>query len=537
MAKMFEYNYTLGDGVTISSPEEIFSPEEIRELYRFPREIIFILTPEEYKEARHLLALRGGIEDKLRDLSADFDLTDRDSIKAYTKAFEDYKQTKEYKAVFPIIDRLEEIEETALNRFSATFEKPEDLYDAVRDVVQTLSLTLDKEQQRKSLYVNIGGIYSLPAIDYDTARPYIKIDPVPRPIDPETVIESTLKNIRLCIERNFDIQAMEIVCTRRRWSLEPIRKIIEARAKELFKGLDLDLDLESVNTIAPQKYVQPSDKISNELTALSLVGGGNVIVGPKGKEKIKSVVRLNTQGLEGFNIRREIDEFDRAVMDAITSLYVAGNEVMTVSMIHNVLTGNSGSRITEKKRDDINDSITRLIYTGVFINPEQERQELYPTLKKVYDSPLVNGRRVSNVYVNGTLTDCLRVYDLPILYEYANAKKQVSTIPIELLNSPIAKNKETIILQDYILRRVEAMKRGNISHTITYEAIYKLFGYETDKQSPAPAKVRVKQKELREKASVILDHLKTQKIDGKQYIKGHGVIKKSGRLYGVEVKL
>ena len=530
MAQTLDYGLDYGLDVA-----DLLSPDEIRELYRFPREITFILTPEEYDEANRLLAQRGLIENKLRDLSADFDLTDRESIRAYTKAFDAYKQTEEYKAVFPIIDKLEEIEETALNRFSATFKKPEDLYDAVAEVVQTLSLTLDKEQQRKSLYVNVGKIYSLPAIDYDTARPYIKIDPVTRPIDPETIRETALDNIRVSIERNFDIQAMEIVCTRRRWSIAPIRKIIEARAKVLLN--DLDLDIESVNTITPQKYVQPSDKISNELTALSLVGGGNVIVGTKGKEKIKSVVRLDTQGLEGFDIRRKIDEFDRAVMDAITSLYVAGNEVMTVSMIHSVLTGNSGSRITDKKRDDINESITRLIYTAVFINPEQEREAFYPSLKKVYDSPLVNGRRVTNVLVNGTLTDCLRVYDLPILYEYANAKSQVSTIQIELLNSPIAKNKETIILQDYILRRVEAMKRGNVSHTITYEAIYKLFGCETDKQAPAPAKVRVKQKELREKASVILDHLKTQKINDKQYIKGHGVIKKSGRLYGVEVKL
>ena len=522
MAQTFDYR--LGDAL------QVLSEEEIRELYRFPREITFILTREEYDEVNELLWKRDQIEGKLRDLSSEYDLTDRDSIRAYTKAYEESKQTDEYKAIFPIIDRLEEIEETAVNRYSQTFNKPEDLYDAVAEIVGRYSLTLYEEQQRKSLFVNTGGRYRLPELDFKPVSKFIKIDPIPKHAKIETIKEEALENARLTLERTVDIQTMELVCKRRRWSLAPLERIVEARASALIA--ELDLGIESYSTVTPDKYVQPADKISNELTALSLMGGGKVFVGKKGSEKITSVVRLDTQGLEGLDIRRELEEFDRAVMDAITTLYLSGNEYMTISMIHNVLTGNSGSRVTDKKRDEINDSITRLILTGVVIRPDQEREAFYPDLKPEYDSPLVNGRRVKNVFINGTLTDCLRVYDLPILYEYANIKGQVSTIPIGLLNSPVSKNKETIVLQDYMLRRIEAMKKSNVSHTIIYDTVYKLSDIFYDQDGPAPAKLRVKQQDLREKVKTLLDFFKREK-----YISGYSEKKKGGKLYGIEVKL
>ena len=128
-----------------------------------------------------------------------------------------------------------------------------------------------------------------------------------------------------------------------------------------------------------------------------------------------------------------------------------------------------------------------------------------------YDSNLLNAKRLT-VSINGTTTEAIQVLATPILYDYANQKNQIGRFDMKLLDSPLNKNEETIILEGYLRRRVDTIKKGSLAPTILYETIYK----QLDITAGSQASYNNKTKKIRDNVKRLLDFWKKE-----GFIKGY----------------
>ena len=76
--------------------------------------------------------------------------------------------------------------------------------------------------------------------------------------------------------------------------------------------------------------------------------------------------------------------------------------------------------------------------------------------------------------VNGKITDiAIRVFREPPLMTFARNRKQITTIDIKVLQSPISKTDANLLIDDYLISRISPEKKnGKDCFRILYKAIY-----------------------------------------------------------------
>ena len=275
----------------------------------------------------------------------------------------------------------------------------------------------------------------------------------------------------------------------------------------------------------------------------------NVIVSLDFKE-------LKTTGGITIDMEYRLTPFDRAVHNAVASLWEAGhrngmknNEYLTPKIIFQLLAGNTGESkyISPRMRKAIVRSIDKMRHTEITIDNSNEVKELHCDQVK-YIGSLVESRRLEitenkKITINGNeVEDCIQILQCPILYKYAQLKKQVCNIDIKMFNIPRyvpidedddkkKKTKKPILfrntpanieLKEYLLQRIMAMKnqKSRMSETIRYETIYDYLRIE----APTKGTLLVKYMEVRKKVKFLLNYWKRER-----FIKGYRE-EKEGRL-------
>lgn len=278
------------------------------------------------------------------------------------------------------------------------------------------------------------------------------------------------------------------------------------------EGLIVEDLLQIPKTKYPNEYIVPKDKISNmlfngelseELKALRMERIGS-------KKELTAKVSIGFEELQNVKLsNRSITQYDREVHDAIVSLYVDGeNEYITPLMIYRTMTGNPNAKLTDKIFNDISEAIERCSLTRVYIDATGEVEgKGYNIEKPIYKENLLYVRSVKGLH-NGEMGEWLQIIQPPILYKYANSKNQVARMDIKLLNTPVNKNEETIILQGYLQRRILSMKGSSLSRNILYETVYK----QLDINATSPGALRKKQTKIRDTIKNILEYWKEERF-------------------------
>ncbi len=225
-------------------------------------------------------------------------------------------------------------------------------------------------------------------------------------------------------------------------------------------------------------------------------------------KEINTLVAINfdSDGMteKGLTIHgtEKLTQFDKIVLDAVNSLFIEGhNQYITTQMVFHVITGDQNKRITPNYAQEINNSLTKLLFTHIVIKANEEAI-MYPQLKHFeYHDTIVPGKMIKAI-LNGTEVACIQVDREPPLYLYAKYKNQISQIDLSLIKLPFAgekqENKEQMTLLYYLLRRIIALK--SLSNVIKYETIYHELG-----KDDSTRKVKFL---IRESAKRILDSWK-----------------------------
>ena len=268
--------------------------------------------------------------------------------------------------------------------------------------------------------------------------------------------------------------------------------------------------LEIPKTKFPNEFIIPKDKISNmlfngqlseKLQPLRMERSGS-------RKELTALVSINFDELKEVQLsNKDITPYDKQVHDAVVSLYIDGkNEYVTPLMIYRTMTGNPNGKLTEKILNEISEAIERCSRTRVYIDATGEIEgKGYDIQQPIYKENLLYTRSIKGLH-NGEMGEWIQIIQPPILYRYADSKNQVARMDIKLLNTPVNKNEENIILQGYLQRRILAMKGSKIRRSIRYETIYKQLNI----SSTSPGGLRKKRTKIRDTTKRILEYWKEE---------------------------
>lgn len=201
---------------------------------------------------------------------------------------------------------------------------------------------------------------------------------------------------------------------------------------------------------------------------------------------------LNKNGLH------KITAYDRRVYNAISTLYLDGRRIVSLSEIFAVMNGYNKSNPSSKQLDAISKSLRKFESVNVFIDFTNEinshvivdKQPLIDAgiLKDTSDkikSATIEDRMLH--YRGGTLTSekgqvtkSVQILSEPVLLTYNRAKKTLISVPMEYIGvQSVSATERNIAFQDYLLMRIMNYKKGvMVQNEILYETIYRDSGVE-----------------------------------------------------------
>ncbi len=283
----------------------------------------------------------------------------------------------------------------------------------------------------------------------------------------------------------------------------------------------------NIQSVRPTNYVMQVDNVFRNLPQLE--GETAVYVGRKGRKEINTLVSLDLPEqfeLEGIG---QMDAYDKAVLNGVNSLLENGTANFTIPMLYHAMTGRENPTVDEGLLKELQRRIERMRRTLVTIDLSQEIKAKY--LDVEITNPTVQGyllpMNLIRARINGRPVQVYHLLDVPPMLAYAKLKRQLATVPLQLLNAPLNNNATTIPLKNYLVARCESMRNQNNkvkSNKILFSAIYEELG-EQDAS-------KVRKKRIRDYTEIVLKHMMDQK-----YIKSYEFTKSGRTIDGIEVKL
>ena len=290
----------------------------------------------------------------------------------------------------------------------------------------------------------------------------------------------------------------------------------------------------------PTSYSIQNSPINNKLvnnffSTEELDGKKNLDLYPVGKGNNKQTVQifvaLKYMGAD-IKLNRKIGGFDKAVYNAISTLWSAGNACITVKDIYETMNGlKKSKKLSEAQERKIRASVDKMRFTNCYIDFSQElnaiKGESDIESGKLSDNMLHISEAIA-VMNNGETKNAYKIHTEPVLYTYNRIKRQLISVPIGLLDTSqaLSNTDDVIALREYLIQQIQNMKKGiRNSNKMLFDTIYKEAGI---KQTTNRTQIM----RDRDKVIAILEAWKD-----KQYIKGYELTYSGKSINGVCVKL
>lgn len=238
------------------------------------------------------------------------------------------------------------------------------------------------------------------------------------------------------------------------------------------------------------RAVAPCDKLSNIIfeippevyAEIIQTGEECTCVEKRGNKKVTTPYYLTPA--EEYADLTPLNPFDRVILYTAISAYEQGYQFLSFKMMLNAMTGGDKSRIWSEQYKAIKAAVQRLM-TVIRINLEP-LLKAFPKYRKrhVGASELISPIlpcKILDVEINGQKTLAIELLSESPLMTVAKLKQQLITYDLEPLAVPNQNNTAaTIVIKDYLLRRVNLMKsarrKRGLSNTILFETLYQNCG-------------------------------------------------------------
>lgn len=301
-------------------------------------------------------------------------------------------------------------------------------------------------------------------------------------------------------------------------------------AKESKKLYDLLPQLVSTGT--PKYYTSPNTALTNALQqgtskAKEIIDGKphDVPVMNVGKSnEVTIYVTANFENAGGITLKgKHFTEYDRAVHDAASSIYMDRIKdnmppVMTAEMIYKAMTHKSDSdSVSPQQKASITKSMDKMafhIHVTADVTDEYRKRGLPVDDKKgvVFDGNMISAKKIT-MKAGGKEIEAYKLYDMPMLLEYAKLTNQQITVKGDLLDikkidknhhiTPvsISNNEKRISARNYLLRRIEIMKNDK------KKAMDSLRKYETERKKDETLPVKQLKEFMKQRHTILFKSL------------------------------
>lgn len=205
------------------------------------------------------------------------------------------------------------------------------------------------------------------------------------------------------------------------------------------------------------------------------------------KDHIPISYSIDFAALDGLPIAKKLTAFDKRVYCAAASLYEAGNNSTTPTQIYKTM-GQSGKPSADQV-DKIKQSLLKMRAAQIFIDTKAEADAYNYELTE-YEGSLLPTERCTK-RVNGRITkDAVHFLREPPLTEFAKGRKQVTSIAISVLQSPVSQSETILRVEDYLLNRI-SRARKKPKETILLQTLFNEAGI-TEKKAQGRIVQKVK---------------------------------------------
>lgn len=156
-----------------------------------------------------------------------------------------------------------------------------------------------------------------------------------------------------------------------------------------------------------------------------------------------------------IKITKEINHFDKRVMSVVGTAFNSGCYFISATGIYYAM-GGTGKPSTDMI-ERINTSLTKLDMAKIFIDNEMESNIYnYDHFRK--EDRLLHIKRIT-AKSNGKIADSfIQILEEPIFMTFARQRKQISAVPIKVLQSPVRKTNNNMRIDDYLQWRIVQQK-------------------------------------------------------------------------------
>lgn len=276
-------------------------------------------------------------------------------------------------------------------------------------------------------------------------------------------------------------------------------RIIEERATAVIPEPDLNIShmiseraIESIIK-KPEYYFFAHDKLNTLLSEWEIDG----IKQPVEEEAKETAVTYITLDFDEAAKLTDLSEFtlrftekDKQIQEAVVTLIKANESnspvIITAQQIYRTLTGNTGKRMTENWKNDIELSMRK--FNSVRITADlTDARNIYPDLKEIdsiiRETRLIQFRMTTVKARNGAEMAGYEILEMPILYTISELKGLIGHFNIKFLeNNKTTNSVDSTILKNYLLKRVYAMKSNRIRNSILFETLYSDLNRTTEKE-------------------------------------------------------
>ena len=309
-----------------------------------------------------------------------------------------------------------------------------------------------------------GGAPRDPARKHDTQPDrYIEGFTVPRNIAEDLSIiiftEESLEGVQQQIELTTQLTQINKEYWRR------LGEIIGKPSKQLL----------SVTSKRVKKIDFPVDKVNSKVWKL-LENAQNGQIGiavekRASKQQLTTLYSINFDALgDNVSISRKLEPFDKRIYLAVSALHNAGNSIISLSQIYKTMgytTAPNQSIITK-----IENSIAKMAAAHLSLDNSQEAKA-YKYDKFVYSASLLPMERIEGIINGKTVEAAIHLFREPPLISFARGRKQITTIERRLLETPVNKTDQTLLIEDYLIERISHAKTGRQPAKILYAKLFK----------------------------------------------------------------
>lgn len=274
-----------------------------------------------------------------------------------------------------------------------------------------------------------------------------------------------------------------------------------------FEGDEIKQTLEEQDYKKPTAYMQsltkPMRMFDSDIDLKTLENGLEISVGKNKHKPVLVSAQLVTSNEINDILPKNIDDFDRAVLDGVCTLRDNGNKCFTLTQLCYVLTKNDKptanlKKAVERSIQKLQTTLLKLDWTAhadmkhivhtetrkgktIVIQPVKTEEAILRIRK---DTFLINGNQSVEGYI---------LEKTPALWQYAKAVNQIAYTNIDMLKVDCNATPENIVLRNELIRHIEHTdKNKNWSNTISLQAIYDHCNISANKTATSRARKHMK---------------------------------------------